>query len=60
MKIANRSFENVSKFKYLEMTVSNQNLILEEIKRRLNSGNTFYHAVQNHLSSCVVPKKDKL
>jgi hypothetical protein len=35
MKIANRSFENVSQFKYLWTTVTNQNLILEEIKRRL-------------------------
>jgi hypothetical protein len=33
IKIA-RSFENVSQFKYLWMTVTNQNLILEEIKRR--------------------------
>jgi hypothetical protein len=39
MKIANRSFENVSQFKYLGMIVPNQNLIQEEIKRRLNSGN---------------------
>jgi hypothetical protein len=38
IKIANRSFENVSQFKYLGMTVTNQNLIQEEIKR-LNSGN---------------------
>jgi hypothetical protein len=27
IKIANRSFENVSQFKYLGMTVTNQNLI---------------------------------
>jgi hypothetical protein len=33
MKIANRSFENVSQFKYLETTVTNKNLIQEEIKR---------------------------
>jgi hypothetical protein len=38
IKIAIRSFENVSQFKYLGMTVRNQNLIQEEIKRRLNSG----------------------
>jgi hypothetical protein len=27
IKVANRLFENVSQFKYLEMTVTNQNLI---------------------------------
>jgi hypothetical protein len=39
MKIAERSFENVSQFKYLGTTVTNQNLIQEKIKGRLNSGN---------------------
>jgi hypothetical protein len=33
MKIANRSFKNVSQFKYLGTTVTNQNLIQEGIKR---------------------------
>jgi hypothetical protein len=47
IKIGNRSFENVSQFKYLETAVTNQNLIQEEIKRRLNSGNSCYHSVQN-------------
>jgi hypothetical protein len=37
IKIGNRSFENVSQFTYLGTTVTNQNLIQEEIKRRLNS-----------------------
>jgi hypothetical protein len=39
IRIANRSFENVSQFKYLGTTVTNRNLIQEKIKRRLNSGN---------------------
>jgi hypothetical protein len=43
MKIANRSFENVSQFKYLGTTVTNKNLIQEEVKRRLNSGSACYH-----------------
>jgi hypothetical protein len=56
IKIANRSFGNVSQFKYLGMTVSNQNLIQEEIKRRLNSGDACYHSVQNLLSSRLLSK----
>jgi hypothetical protein len=51
IKIANRSFENVSLFKCLETAVTNQNLIQEEIKRRLKSGNACYRSVQNLLSS---------
>jgi hypothetical protein len=35
IKIANRSFESVSQFKYLGMTVINQNLVQEDIKRRM-------------------------
>jgi hypothetical protein len=32
IKIGNRLFENVSQFKYLGTTVTNQNLIQEEIE----------------------------
>jgi hypothetical protein len=39
VKILNRSFENMSQVKILENTVTDQNLIQEEIIRRLNSGN---------------------
>jgi hypothetical protein len=60
IKIANRSFENVSQFKYLGRTVTNQNLIQEEIKRRLNSGIACYHSVQNLLSSRLLPKNKKI
>jgi hypothetical protein len=46
IKIANRSLENVGQFRYLETTVTNQYLIQEKIKRKLNSGNACYHSVQ--------------
>jgi hypothetical protein len=56
IEIANRSFENVSQFKYMRTTVTNQNLIQEEIKRRLSSDNACYHSVQNLLSSRLLSK----
>jgi hypothetical protein len=36
------------------------NLILEEIKRRLNSGNACYRSVQNLLSSHLLSKNIKI
>jgi hypothetical protein len=44
----------------LGTTVENQNLILEEIKRRLSSGNECYHSVQNLLSSRLLSKNVKV
>jgi hypothetical protein len=60
IKTANRCFENVAQFRYLTTAVTNQNLIQEEIKRRLNSGDVFYHSVQNILSSCLLSKNIKI
>jgi hypothetical protein len=60
IKIANRSFENMSQFKYFGMKVTNQNLIEEEIKMRFNSVNACYHSVQNLLSSCLLSKNLKI
>jgi hypothetical protein len=40
--------------------LTNQNLILEEIRRRLNSGDACYHSVQNLLSSRLLSKNLKV
>jgi hypothetical protein len=50
----------MSQFKYLGMTVTDQNLILDEINRRLNSGNACYHSVQNLLSSRLLSNKAEI
>jgi hypothetical protein len=44
----------------LRTTVTNQNLIQEEIKRRLSSGNASYHSVQNLLSSRLLSRNLKI
>jgi hypothetical protein len=65
MFLYNWSMHNIFKFlaltlRYLGMTVKNQTLIQEEIKRRLNSGNAFYNPVQNLSSSCLLSKNLKI
>jgi hypothetical protein len=56
IKIARRSFEDVSKFKYLRTIITDENCIQEEIKGRLNSRNACYHLVQSLLLSCLLAK----
>jgi hypothetical protein len=55
-----RYFENMPHLKYLGTIITNQNLIPEEIKRRLNSGIAGYHSVKNLLSSRQLFKNVKI
>jgi hypothetical protein len=50
----------MSQFKYLEQIVTNQNLIQEENKRRLNSGTACYHSVKKLLCSQLLSKNLKI
>jgi hypothetical protein len=60
IKLANRSFEGVVKFKYLGTTLTDQNCVQKEIKSRLNSGNHCYHSVQSLLFSRLLSRNVKV
>ena len=55
--IENVLFENVEKFKYLGVTVTNMNDIREEMKRGINMRNACYYSLEKILISCLLSKK---
>jgi hypothetical protein len=60
IRIANESFVNVAKFKYLGTKLPDKNVIHDEVKSRLNLGNACYYSVQNLLSSHLISKNLKI
>ena len=60
IQVDNSSIERVEEFKYLGMTLTNQNPIQEEIKSRLKLGNACYHSAQNLLYSSLLSKNLKI
>jgi hypothetical protein len=59
IKISNKSFERLEKFKYLGTTLTDHYSIHEEIKSRLKSENAYYHSNAVSLPSCFLYKNIK-
>jgi hypothetical protein len=60
IKRANSCLENLAQLSYFGTTITDQNLIDEEIKRILNSCNAYYHSVKKLLSSRLLSKNKKI
>jgi hypothetical protein len=60
MKMANKSFEFVAKFRNFGTTPTDQNCMHEEIKSRVNSANACYNSVQSLLSSRLLSRNVKV
>jgi hypothetical protein len=54
---ATKSFGKVTKFKYFGITITNEDCIHEEIKRKINSGNACYHfCSESYVFPCPLRK----
>jgi hypothetical protein len=60
LMIAIKFLNSAAEFKYLGMTVTDQNCTPEEIKNRLNLRNACCHSVQYLLSSCLLSETLKM
>lgn len=49
-KLANtaNNFKMWQKFRYMEMTLTDQNIMQKEIRRKLNSGNDSHHSIYKY------------
>jgi hypothetical protein len=56
IQTGNKSSETVEQFKYLAITITNQNLFMN----KLRSGNACYHPVQNLVSSSLLSTSVKI
>ena len=55
-----KSSERAEQVNYLGTTLTNENSIQEDMKRRLKSGNACHHSVQNLLSSSFLSRNIKI